>query len=162
MKVLHKAYDVLSSYIEGSGPWWRGTEFFLHWCVCIHQLWWWTNTTLDLRVVFFFLKICNVVLRAHRVVAFQKTPTPALWGSHKHLLSVPDHGVTLKATKRPSPECKSKEPLNLFKFKLELTMCLMYWRIGEPWPQLGWDLYNSRVWGEGFLRFRTPDELTFV
>ena len=71
----------------------------------------------------------------------------------------PDHRVPPKPTRRLSPVCKSKEPLFLHKFANSVSQ---YWS-DRSVPSSFWlDFYSTKRQGEGFLRPRTPDWLTFV
>ena len=75
-----------------------------------------------------------------------------LYLSSIYLLLCPDHIVPFG---KPSPVCKSKKPLFLLRFANSASLCVQHIGVG-----VGFD--SSIDGGEGFLRFRTPDWLTFV
>lgn len=78
------------------------------------------------------------------------------------LMLCPDHGVSPKPTRRRSPVCKSKKPLFLHKFADSVSPCVQCIEVvGEPQAQLRFGFCSSKGGGKGFLRFSTPDWLTF-
>ena len=73
-------------------------------------------------------------------------------------LLCPDHRVPPKPTRRPSPVCKSKDPLFLYKFPNSDSLCVQrIGMIGDPRAQLELGFYNSKGRTERFVRFRTPE-----
>ena len=81
----------------------------------------------------------------------------------KVIVLCPNPWVPIKANKGDLvPYVKAKSLYFNQVCKLGLFACTTYWSIWRAPAQLELDFYSSKGGGDGSLKFRTPDWLTFV